>query len=215
MALAPRMLGLFAAHAVGADAQAKEQVVRPYPMAQLSRGFWWSMLVALLWLGALRLCSGCGVDVEGAGDVEGGKRPRDVEQLTPLERDAGELAPDGQVDAPAIDAGAPLPDAHTDVALVAPPAPLAGRWRVALRRTHGSGCTGLPVAASELWEVSTDLATVTTPQGQLALLTAGMWELDGTPVLRFELEPGETLRGARVAEVGFCVEAWAVEGVRP
>lgn len=182
-------------------------------MAQLSRGFWWSMLLALLWLGALRVCSGCAVDVDPSGEVGPDKHQRDSELgREPVDAGAIDGAPT-QVDAAELerpDAVAPdAPDAHTA------PAPLAGRWRVKLTRTHGSGCTGLPATASELWDVSADLATVTTPQGQLELLTAGMWQLDGAPVVRFELEPGETLRGARVAEVGFCVEVWAVDGARP
>jgi hypothetical protein len=198
----------------------RRRTMRPFVMAQLSRGFWWAMFVAVLWVGTLRLCSGCSVEVGPSGERGPDKHPRDVEQLEP---DAEQLEPDagvGLIDAGPLampDAHQDPPDAHRDVpdAPTAPPAPLAGRWRVALKRTHGDGCTGLPVAASELWELAADLATLTTPQGELEQLTPVMWELDEKPVVRFELEPGENLRGVRVVETGFCLEVWSVVGVRP
>lgn len=198
----------------------------------LALGFWWALIAGLTYLAVTQL-SGCALDVEGSGELEPNKRPRDVDQV-----DAGELAPDAAVTRPDAavtrpdagmadrdatagmrDAAALEPDSAPEMRDAAAPAALAGAWEVVLEREHGTGCTGRPVAGTERWEVAGDLGTLTTPAGVLYRLPAPpavWWQTQGAqPVVRVELAPGSALRGQLLVEfANGCLETWTAEGKR-
>lgn len=202
----------------------------PNMLRTLALGFWWALVIALTYLAVLQL-SGCALDVGSEGDAPPTKRGRGVE----LEPD--DAAAPAMPDAGAGDA-AQVPDAHQvdggsapDANVVQPPdaaepdaaapAGLGGAWTVRLARRVGSGCTGRPAAATQRWELATDLATLSTPWGELERLPAPpdlWWQTDGEqPVVRVELErlKDGVLRGQLLIETpSFCLETWAAEGER-
>lgn len=206
----------------------------PNMLRTLALGFWWAMVAVLTYLAVAQL-SGCALDVGGEGDPTVTKRGRDAElelepddAAAPAKPDAGaELERDAaQVDA-VVDAGAELErDAGPHqvdgrVPDAAAPAGLGGAWTVKLVRRVGSGCTGRPAAATQVWELAPDLGHVSTPWGELERLPAPpdlWWQTEGEqPVVRVELEQLKVgvLRGQLLIETpSFCLETWAAEGSR-